>query len=399
MLLTSKYNLKTLWWIGALMCASLTACSADSTVEQIEEHENQTPMQFSQAAVTTPAATRATTSSPLKQGFLVSCWKGIGSAAPQQVMGNYEVKYKFDGWNNQSKWDYVGTKADGYYQDQIQRYWDAAAMPYQFYAITPCPDHADISGFVMSNTEFEMPASVVYTSETCNNGTVTAGAEPYYVSQVQYDMAASYVALPFRHLTSKVRFALYSPYESNDPTALELTNIVIKASRDGGFVTSAKGYNADLTKTSMLEGEFVELTTASGDYVLLTDDGTSEFAKNNEEKKAYWCQCEDGLLQIPQDKLSLKISFALKNDGFKQEYIKENEHVKYDKTTQTLTYTDIPVTVSIDNQTTSSFAWKSNNIYTYKMKITEFYPIRIECTAELTPWNTIEGSIDTNLEY
>ena len=45
-----------------------------------------------------------------------------------------------------------------------------------------------------------------------------------------------------------------------------------------------------------------------------------------------------------------------------------------------------------------SFDWESNHIYTYILKVTEFYPLSIDFSAELTPWTDVYGSIDTNLE-
>ena len=425
MVLTSKYNFKTMWWIGTLLlCANLTACSSDSIIEQTENNEGDTPMQFSQAALNAPVTRATRAAEPLSHGFLVSSWKGFGTSNQQVVMDKYQVNIYVDNWNNNTKWDYVSSESRSFYQTQIMRYWDFASMPYRFYAITPCPPDDQISQFTLSANQLIIPNTVTFKSETCVNGIVTKGEEPYMPAQIRctsesnnsdYDLLngdkninksgngatttlSRYVALPFHHFTTKVRFALYSTYESNDPAELQLRNIVIKVKRDGGFVTSANGYSADLSQKTMIEGEFTNPTTESGDYTLLTDAGTDKFAEYDEESKAYWCQCEDGILQIPQDKVELMISFTLKDDGFVKEYIKETNQVKYDETTHTLTYTDIPVTAYVDNQEVSRFTWKSNYIYTYKMKITEFYPIRIECTATLTPWTEVYGSIDTNLE-
>ena len=71
-----KNSLK--WWIGAVVCAGLTACSFDSTLQPETEYEGDVPMQFFQAAVTAPV-TRAVNSNYLTQGFMVSCWKGFGA--------------------------------------------------------------------------------------------------------------------------------------------------------------------------------------------------------------------------------------------------------------------------------------------------------------------------------
>ena len=116
----NNLNSISCWWVGALLCASLSACSSDTTIQDVEEHHDDVPMQFSQAEINSPA-TRAETVNSLTTGFLVSCWKAFGKAKQQVVMDKYEVKYKQDLWNNSSRWDYVGTKStDDYYQDQYQ---------------------------------------------------------------------------------------------------------------------------------------------------------------------------------------------------------------------------------------------------------------------------------------
>ncbi len=128
----NRLNSISCWWVGALLCASLSACSSDTTIQDVEEHHDDVPMQFSQAAINSPATRADGTLHNLEQGFLVSCWKGFGSAKQFVVMDKYEVKYNIDLWTNNSRWDYVGTKStDDYYQDQYQRYWDASAFPYR----------------------------------------------------------------------------------------------------------------------------------------------------------------------------------------------------------------------------------------------------------------------------
>ena len=98
-------------------------------------------------------------------------------------MDKYEVKYKTDPWANLSKWYYVGSTAEGYRKTQIERYWDSNAFPYRFYAISPCPAAADIDNFTLTDTKLEIPTTYVY--QTCNNGVLTAGAEPYMPAQVE----------------------------------------------------------------------------------------------------------------------------------------------------------------------------------------------------------------------
>lgn len=375
----------------ALMCACVS-CSADGTVADVNEHQTDVPMQFSQAVVNAATTRAETTSTPLAQGFMVSCWKGVNSAQPQEVMGCYEVKYKYDGWNNQSKWDYVGTTADGYYKDQLQRYWDANAFPYRFYAVTPCPSHDDIKDYELNNTRFTMPSSVKFEYQTCNNGVVSGGAEPYNITQVDYNKVSSYVALPFHHLTSKVKFLIYNNYKKEIPATFELYNIKIKAVGDN-FIKVGKGYTADLTSNDILHGVFAEVEKAAGDEKILVqtnDANKCDLRKAADRENAYDCMNADGLLMVPQKNVKLSFSFDVYGVDFDRDFQNEDGRVKYDKATKTIHYTDVEIADTYD--------WESNTIYTYIIKVNEFYPLTIDVTAELTPWIDVTGSINTNLE-
>ena len=377
----------------AVLLTACVSCSTDGTITPVDEHKDDVPMQFSQAAVNTPVTRATSTSTALTQGFMVSCWKGLNSAKPQEVMGCYEVKYKYDGWNNQSKWEYVGTTADGYYKDQVQRYWDTSAFPYRFYAITPCPAATDIGSFVMNNTQLAMPSSVEFAYQTCNNGVVSGGAEPYCVSQVECNSVQPYVALPFYHLTSKVRFLIYNNYKKEIPTDFKLYNVKIKAVGDD-FVKAGKGYTADLTSSDILHGTF-QVEKAAGDEktLLQTDDDDTrkcDLRVAADRDHAYDCMNADGLLMIPQKNVKLSFSFDVYGVVFDRDFENEDGSIKYEKATKTIHYKDVEIA--------ESYNWEPNTIYTYVIKVNEFYPLTIDVTAELTPWTDVVGSIDTNLE-
>ena len=373
-----------------MACAS---CSTDGTISPVDEHKDDVPMQFSQAAVSTPTTRATSTSTALTQGFMVSCWKGVSSAKPQEVMGSYEVKYKHDSWNNTSSWTYVGTTTDGYYKDQVKRYWDTSAFPYMFYAITPCPAHGDISSFVLNNTQLAMPSSVEFAYQTCNNGVVSAGAEPYHLAQKEYKAMADYVALPFYHLTSKVRFLIYNNYKKEIPAEFKLYNVRIKAVGDN-FVKVGKGYTADLTSSDILHGTF-EVEKAAGDEKILIQTDDDEARKCDlrvaaDRDHAYDCMNADGLLMIPQKGVKLSFSFDVYGVEFDRDFQNEDGSIKYEKATKTIHYKDVEIADSYD--------WEPNTIYTYVIKVNEFYPLTIDVTAELTPWTDVTGSIDTDLE-
>ena len=387
------------WWVGALLCASLSACSSDTTIQDVEEHHDDVPMQFSQAAINSPATRADDTSHNLEQGFLVSCWKAFGKDKQQVVMDKYEVKYKQDLWNNSSRWDYVTSSSRTFYKDQYLRYWDFSNMPYRFHAISPCPADNEIDNFTLSDDNLTMPTSAIYKSETMVDGAIVGGAEPYYVAQVSctkesndfdYDLLnnnaqinksndghtsglSRYVALPFHHITSKVRFAIYS----SNGASFKLSNIKIKAQRALGFITEANGYTANLTTGNMLSGYFPNTTAEQTECVLLTDgSGTDDISQFNASSAPYWFHCKDGLLQIPQQDVKLLISFDINGTP----------------------YSDIPIAVKSGENTIDSFTWESNKIYTYYINISDLKPLTIEFSAELAPWTEVTGSISTDLE-
>ena len=419
-------TINTCWWIGALLCVSLTACTSDSTIQDEDTDDGSVPMQFSQAVMSAPVRRAASTTNYLTQGFLVSCWKGFGSAKKSVVMDKYEVKYKTDPWANLSKWDYVGSTTEGYRKTQIERYWDANAFPYRFYAISPCPAAADIDNFTLTDTELEIPTTVTYVYQTCNNGVLTAGAEPYMPAQVECPDGSNvkdidllnntvinkdrtqngatttydrYVALPFHHITSKVRFAIYNDYGKETPSDFYIYNIKVKVVSDD-FITEGKGYTANLTNGDMLHGTFTEKTkaTTNDEKTLLQTDNTKKGDLNAavDKEHAYYCESKDGMLQIPQQDVKMTISFDVYGLDYKDDFTSADGTIVYDKASKTIHYTDIVIK---DNKTnTDSFTWESNNIYTYIIRISEFYPLSIDFSAELLPWIDVNGSIETNLE-
>ncbi len=378
-LIATFNHLKTIscWGIGALLCANLLACSSDATIHDVEEPQGQVPMQFSQAAIDSPAKARAASrGTMLEQGFLVSCYKNSTSTSPRLVMDSYEVQYLRGGWNNsQTSWDYVGTTPD-FYKPQVQRYWDGSALPYRFIAISPCPTHEAITAFTLTYKQLRMPSSAVYTHQTCTNGATTAGAEPYVVADTTYsdyidnNNQVKKVALPFHHLTSKVRFAIYTSASA----PISVRHITIQAERQGGFITSAHSYQATLTGTDnrAWKGGFTKTTNEQSACTLLTD-ATGVEKLSIEKSKPYKFNCENGLLQIPQQ--GVKLTISLEVNGVER---------------------TVPITIQENGNTKDAFTWQSNMIYTYILNVNSNGII--VCSAELEPWQDVQGSIETSLE-
>ena len=377
------------WFVCALLGVGITACSSDSTVSETPV-QPQEPMQFSQSALSAATTRAVPASSPLTQGFLVSCFKGTARA---EVMDRYQVQYKADLWNNSSKWEYVGTTAAGFYKDQLQRYWDHEAFPYQFYAVSPCPANDAIPGFTLSGSQLVMPATAEYAYQTCQNGIVTGGSEPYYLSEVTYQQAASYVALPFKHLTSIVKFVIYNNYKKEIPTEFKLYNVKIKGA-NADFAKAGRSYTADLSAGSILQGTFADIDKATGDEQILVQTDDDEQRKCDlkvavDRDHAYDCLNPDGLLQLPQKGVKLTFSFDVYGVDFPSDFSSEDGHVKYDMATKTIHYTDVEL---------GTYDWEPSTRYTYVIKVNEFYPLTIDMSAELTPWVDVVGNIDTNLE-
>lgn len=410
--------------IGALLCAGLTACSNDSVLSNQEVYDGEMPMQFSQALLSAPV-TRATNVSFLNQGFLVSSWKGFSTGKQYMIMDCYEVKYQSDPWSNLSRWNYVGSTADGYYKTQVERYWDVQMFPYRFYAISPCPSHADLPDFKLTADNLTIPQSVSFIYQTCSNGVLSAGAEPYMPAQVECRDGSNnkdidllngnalinkdrthngattvfdrFVALPFHHFTAKVRFGIYNNYRKQSPDEFLIYNIKVKVTSDD-FITQGRGYTANLAQSDMLHGTFsqtAKAATESQKTLLQTDDALKgDLNAAIDRDHAYFCECRDGMLQIPQQGVKLSISFDVYGLDYKTDFTSSDGKTVYDKSARTIHYTDI----DIKDDDVESFDWESNNIYTYILKVTEFYPLSIDFSAELTPWTDVYGSIDTNLE-
>lgn len=426
------------------MAIAMTACKT-----QLHEPEQSTdstdPMRFTSfseseregafAPARLPETTRATA---LTQGFLVSCWKGCGTTAQHIVMDKYEVQYESDPWYNTSSWGYVSGGSHSFYQTQYERYWDYSHFPYRFYAITPCPEWSDIPNFGLTYLLYLLPNSVQYERQTCTNGLTTTGAEPYMVAQVErrtdgrdYDLMIAdkdnpgerreintgsttlsrKVALPFHHLTSKIRFGFYCQ-DLGEPEGgqnYEVYDIRIDVANEQ-FTTAAKGYSASLLSPgSMIEGDFLERTkvssAAASPLLTMSADGSEDnyMSKCRDRKTAYFCQCKDGMLAIPQKDVQLRVSFRIKgrmiDDNLEHDY-PGGGNIRYDEGSNETIYSNLLLMPTMDDGTTvDRFDWEENTLYTYYIVVSRYYmhPI-VLFTCTLTPWEDVYGELSTDLE-
>ena len=402
---------KAVWALSA--CAVMCACATDTIVKEEDDDtpESFDPMSFT-CQIQDDVPTTATRASALTTGFMVSTYKSYAVSDKQQtVMDRYTVEYKTSGtaWDGNVRpyWDY--TQVSG----QIQRYWDFSNFPYRFHAVAPCP--ADKSAVKLTDKEVRLDKG--YSYQTVTDGVVSpsnADAEPYMLAQVHRaadgvdtDILAQddqhrnintsstslnrEVKMPFHHLNSKVRFAVYclSPWVTANYLYVKDLTVNVTSS---DFVTSASGFEATCTESSSWRPDvspfgFTGLTKAASSSTLLSYSGMSngtplqdnDLRENQTQKTANFLQCKDGIMQIPQDGVKMKVSLKL---------------LKADKSDYK-TLTDVPI--KLDD--TEVFDWKPGYIYTYYLVIGGIPDkLEIEFTCTLTPWEDITGSLSTDLE-
>ena len=403
---------KAVWALSA--CAVMCACATDTIVKEEDDDtpESFDPMNFT-CQIQDDVPTTATRATALTTGFMVSTYKSYALTDKQQtVMDRYTVEYKTSGtaWDGNVRpyWDY--TQVSG----QIQRYWDFSNFPYRFHAVAPCP--ADKSAVKLTDKEVRLDKG--YSYQTVTDGVVSpsnADAEPYMLAQVHRaadgvdtDILAQddqhrnintsstslnrEVKMPFHHLNSKVRFAVYclSPWVTANYLYVKDLTVNVTSS---DFVTSASGFEATCTESSSWRPDvspfgFTGLTKAASSSTLLSYSGMSngtplqdnDLRENQTQKTANFLQCKDGIMQIPQDGVKMTVSLKL---------LKAN-HNDYK------ILADIPIKLD-DN--TDVFNWKPGYIYTYYLVIGGILDkLEIEFTCTLTPWEDITGSLSTDLE-
>ena len=394
-------------------CAVMCACATDTIVKEEDDDtpESFDPMNFT-CQIQDDVPTTATRATALTTGFMVSTYKSYALTDKQQtVMDRYTVEYKTSGtaWDGNVRpyWDY--TQVSG----QIQRYWDFSNFPYRFHAVAPCP--ADKSAVKLTDKEVRLDKG--YSYQTVTDGVVSpsnADAEPYMLAQVHRaadgvdtDILAQddqhrnintsstslnrEVKMPFHHLNSKVRFAVYclSPWVTANYLYVKDLTVNVTSS---DFVTSASGFEATCTESSSWRPDvspfgFTGLTKAASSSTLLSYSGMSngtplqdnDLRENQTQKTANFLRCKDGIMQIPQDGVKMKVSLKL---------------LKADKSDYK-TLTDVPI--KLDD--TEVFDWKPGYIYTYYLVIGGIPDkLEIEFTCTLTPWEDITGSLSTDLE-
>lgn len=425
--------------LAALAVLVIMSCSKGGVIEEIHHIEpssidalkftcqTQDNEQERNARSADGKQTRA--SQLLTTGFMVNTYKAYGLSTQFTVMNAYNVEYKTTGtaWDGNIRpyWDYTTVKG------QYEKYWDYSAFPYRFHAVAPFPTTP--STVLLSDASLNINAT--YRMQTALNGMVTPTdreAEPYLAAQLQrntngrdYDLLATthpkeintgsqtrnrYVELPFHHLNSKVRFGIYSttPWTTANPLYIEDMTISVYSPN---FVTQATGYHSDGTTTApTLPGTSTTVLDAPGTerswYLgtgnsgfngltkvqlptthtqLLRFDGGRDVTGNDlslhqGRASAFWLQCPQGIMQLPQEDVQLCVTFNLRSmDG-----------------TLYKSFNDIPIQME---DGTRQYNWLSGYIHTYYLIIGDIDDrLELSFTATLTPWEDISGSLTTDLE-
>lgn len=422
-------KLHTLYIYIVTTILSLSACSTNSVVEEIPDTpvkpstESDEPLRFTGATEDMNTSTKAfTRSAMLNSGFFVSTYKAFGAKEQQTVMDKYTVAYneKRDDWNGVvvSNWNYIGTY-NGKVQDE--KYWDLASYPYRFNAVAPKQSIAKptaLSGLKLTDNELLIPTAfqaqtfVAPESATSLKTVVTPAndiAEPYLVSQVSRNKNGEdrdilvdsvinnssrtmtrRVAMPFHHLNCKVRFGVYTDnlVHSDQESYIKDLKIYVEklATKAGKF----EAYGSDSWSTDNGFSNFADITVQEKVTIFQYNcDATGKTYESNDlnhhqsKNLAYWLECPDGIMQLPQEDLKIHIQMSIMPKTGGKEIALYDYEIKKEKGS------------NIDPT-----HWIAGHIHTYYLKLSfdnQLLPI-MTVTCDLSDWKDVDGSLSTDLE-
>lgn len=393
----------------------LVSCAVDKVKEDIPEIDlsGTDPISFTCKSQDEETEFTTRASVLLASDFMVSTYKAFGQTK-HSVMENYHVEYLTAGtaWDGNVRpyWDYTGVAG------QYERFWDYSAFPYRFHAIAPYPKNK--TNYILSDNQLNIPEP--YYAQTTINGMITPAdnvAEPHLLAQVQrntdgtdQDLLGSNsvinnastsrnreVWLPFHHLNSKIRFGIYHTTQWLTANKTYINHLVIKVV-SASFVTEAlSGYKTENNGSwhisngnSGFQGLKKEASSINNPYQIYSFDGGLGVEGNDltlcqTRQTAYFMQCPGGIMQIPQEKVRMTVSFDL---------MKEDGNVYQE-------FRDVPIQLIFNVEPTvcDEFNWQSGYIYTYYLVLGEVEnKLEITFTATLTPWEDVTGSLTTDLE-
>lgn len=423
-------KLNTLYIYIVTTILSLSACSTNSVVEEIPDTpikpstESDEPLRFTGATEDMTATTKAfTRSAMLNSGFYVSTYKAFGTKEQQTVMDKYTVAYseKRDDWNGVvvSNWNYIGTY-NGKVQDE--KYWDLASYPYRFHAVAPkqsITTPVSLSDLKLTDNELLIPTAFqaqTFEASKANAVSVTPAddvAEPYLVSQVHRDnngkdfdilkgreeinktssTMTRRVAMPFHHLNSKVRFAVYTDNLAQTDKNSYIKDLVISVEKLATTAGKFEAYGTDSWSNPTGFSNFADITISDRfpifKYNCFEPNETSQktyesndLSQHQSKKYAYWLECPDGIMQLPQEDLKIHVSMTIVQSETHNTYFHDYEIKKEEGSDVDPTH------------------WIAGCIHTYYLHLNfddMMHPI-MTVTCTLSDWTDVDGSLSTDLE-
>ena len=384
------------------------SCSSDSTLSEEKVIDTRTPMVFGTSyAQADTEVTRA--SSILEADFKVGVWKAFGAADQQTVMDGYKVDYNATATN---KWNYVDIQVTGKPQ-QVERYWDLSAFPYEFRAVSPylTDTEATVTPTGITITKPFQAQKMTDTGITPSDGSseacvvahvkrVKSGADYVDTDVIEHQEinttgqanATREVHLPFHHLISKVGFRIYidnpSPFQSDYSVSLQSIRITAKNATTG-FIYGSSTYTAT---DALAAGVFSNNSTTANEHDLLnrttpyteTIGGvTKNLDFHNHLNRAQAFDLTPGCLhQIPQENVKLHVQLTM-----------HSHHVESED--QKFTY-DSWLSLDRNNNTENQcdvFTWEREKRYIYYLHIPNLHghDILLE-TCEILPWGEVESN-------
>lgn len=373
----------------------MVSCSTDGVLENEHEVNNQTPMVFGTSfSSTETVVTRAAVS--LDNDFKVGTWKHFGDAREQLVMNGYKVAYTATA--TPYRWDYVGVN------EQVQRYWDLGAFPYEFRAVSPYFEGADImtTGIRLDLSDRPFRAQTykneVYNcvgseSESCvvshvsrlKNGSDYEDRDQIKRAEINADAKANAVRevhMPFHHLISKVGFRIFidDPQPSSPNYRVALKGITISVvNADNNFVIASQSYTATNAQ-GLGNGIFADNSMATGEYQLLTHgEYTGKNLRENLNRETAFDLCPDYMQQIPQKNVKIRVQVTMQTDHVINGTVDDSNVFDYDSVLR-LNDSDL-------------FAWEPDTRYVYYLHIPNLHEHNIFLdTCEILPWDEVQTS-------
>lgn len=406
-----------LHYIPLMMAVLLTAaCSSDTTVTEVKVIDTRPPMVFgtsSASASTETEVTRADVLETVHKDFKVGVWKAFGLSGQQSVMDGYKVDYTStaktdapDGYN----WYYEGVN------NQILRYWDLSAFPYEFRAVAPYLSGATITStgitvdvnskpFKAQCLEGETYKPTNDVSEACMVAHVSRAKDgSNYVDRdiiKQSEISSTgdatrEVNLPFHHLISKVGFRIYidDPQPTSKDYKVVIKSLTITAEKDG-FITESKKYTATYDKSqsdpgNLGIGTFSADATANPFTLITHDEYTGVDLRKKLHREDAFDLCPNFLQQIPQRGVKIRVKLSLETDHYSTGGNIDSRDKK-----------DYERLLSLDRTKTTGdeFTWEPEKKYIYYLHIPNIHSHEIFLdTCEILDWDAVEsGNIDIGL--